>query len=59
MRFQLSLERESQGVYRYHRKRIFVKLNDEQLVIRVGGGYLTMDDFVNSYCQYGDESQKK
>lgn len=50
MRTQLSLVRESQGVYRYMRRRVFIKQLEDQIVIRVGGGYLTMDDFVAQYC---------
>jgi len=37
-------------VYRYHRRRVFMKIEGENIVIRVGGGYLTMDEFVHIYC---------
>ena len=46
VRSRIHFERESQGVYRYHRKRVFMKLEGETIIIRVGGGYLTMDEFV-------------
>jgi hypothetical protein len=46
----MAFERESQGVYRYHRRRVFMKIEGENIVIRVGGGYLTMDEFVHIYC---------
>jgi hypothetical protein len=36
-------EREASGVYRYHRRRVFMKMEGESIVIRVGGGYMTMD----------------
>lgn len=44
----MNFQRESEGVYRYYRKRVFMKIVEgEQIVIRVGGGYLTMEEFVN------------
>lgn len=55
MRSKLKFERESQGVYRYHRKRVFMKIEGDSIIIRVGGGYLTMDEFVQTYCSNGDD----
>ena len=47
----MNFQRESEGVYRYYRKRVFMKIVEgEQIVIRVGGGYLTMEELVNEYC---------
>jgi hypothetical protein len=43
VRSRMAFEREAQGVYRYHRRRVFMKIEGENIVIRVGGGYLTMD----------------
>ena len=42
----MNFQRESEGVYKYHRKRVFMKIEGDTIVIRVGGGYLTMDEFV-------------
>jgi hypothetical protein len=50
IRAKMKFERESEGVYRYHRKRVFMKIEGDTIVIRVGGGYLTMDEFVQIYC---------
>jgi len=50
IRSRLKFERESQGVYRYHRRRVFMKIEGENVVIRVGGGYMSMDEFVQVYC---------
>ena len=54
----MKFERESEGVYRYQRKRVFMKIEGESIVIRVGGGYLTIDEFVQIYC-YGHEGSSK
>jgi hypothetical protein len=35
-----------------------MKLEGDQIVIRVGGGYLTIDEFVQIYC-YGEEASTK
>jgi predicted Rossmann-fold nucleotide-binding protein len=54
----MSFQRESEGVYRYHRKRVFMKIEGDTIVIRVGGGYLTMDEFVQVYCVGAEEQTK-
>ena len=41
-------------MYRYHRRRVFMKIENDTIVIRVGGGYLTMDEFVYTYCGSDD-----
>jgi myosin heavy subunit len=51
VRFRIMrLERESEGVYKYGMKRVFIKIENEQLIIRVGGGFMNMDEFVEQYC---------
>ena len=52
-------EREAPGVYRYNRKRVFMKLESETIVIRVGGGFLTIDEFVQIYCGGVEEQRKR
>lgn len=59
MRRKMHFERESPGIYRYLRKRVFMKIEGETIVIRVGGGYLTIDDFVDRYCGGEDEQRTK
>jgi hypothetical protein len=59
LRSKMYFERESPGIYRYHRKRVFMKIEGETIVIRVGGGYLTIDDFVEHYCGGEDEQKSK
>ena len=38
--------RESEGVYKYGKKKVFMKIENDIIVIRVGGGYLTFDEFI-------------
>ena len=39
--------RESQGVYQFGSKRIAVKVEKDKINIRVGGGYLTIDELLD------------
>lgn len=41
--------RESNGVYQFGSKRIAVKVEKDKINIRVGGGYLTIDEFLDQY----------
>ena len=59
IRSRLVFERESQGVYRYHRRRVFMKIEGENVVIRVGGGYMSMEEFVHVYCGSEDLQTKQ
>ena len=51
LRSKMNFEREGPGVYKYHRKKVFMKIENETIVIRVGGGFLTIDEFVDFYCK--------
>jgi Growth-Arrest-Specific Protein 2 Domain len=47
----MRLDRENDGVYRFGSKRAFIKLADSDcLIIRVGGGFMNMEEFVEQYC---------
>jgi hypothetical protein len=59
LRSKMFFEREAPGVYRYNRKRVFMKLESETIVIRVGGGFLTIDEFVQIYCGGVEEQRKR
>ena len=39
--------RESEGVYEFGSRRIAVKVDNEKINIRVGGGYLSIDEFLD------------
>lgn len=38
--------REREGVYQFGSKRVFVKMEGDKVFIRVGGGFLTLDEFL-------------
>ena len=42
--------RESEGVYQFGQKRIYVKIDKgNKILVRVGGGYIHIEDFINKY----------
>ena len=41
--------RESSGVYQFGTKRVSVKVEKDNIKIRVGGGYLSIDTFLAQY----------
>ena len=55
LRSKLHFEREAPGVYRFARKKVFMKIEGEAIVIRVGGGFLTFQEFVALNCGPEDE----
>ena len=41
--------RESEGVYNFGSRRVAVKVEKDSIKIRVGGGYLSIDEFIDQY----------
>ena len=41
--------REKEGVYEFGSKRITMKIECDTIQVRVGGGYLTIDEFLDTY----------
>ena len=39
--------RESEGVYQFGSKRVNIKIDSSKILVRVGGGYLKIDEFVD------------
>ena len=39
--------RESEGVYEFGSKRIHVRVERDKIQIKVGGGYLSIDEFID------------
>jgi hypothetical protein len=39
--------RESEGVYMFGSKKVAVKIEKDNIKIRVGGGYLSIDEFID------------
>lgn len=53
--------RESEGVYRFGSKRVYIKAEKGgKIVVRVGGGFMGMDEFIDQYSfQEEDRIQRK
>lgn len=41
--------RETEGVYEFGQKRIAVSVKQDKIQIKVGGGYLSIDEFIDQY----------
>lgn len=51
--------RENEGVYLFGTKRIFLKLENNNIRIRVGGGYTNIDEFIEIYTSTELERQEE
>ena len=41
--------RESEGVYEFGSRRICIKVEKDKILIKVGGGHLSIDEFLDQY----------
>lgn len=41
--------RESEGVYRFGQRRVFIKVEQGNVQVRVGGGYVGVQEFIQEY----------
>lgn len=49
--------RESEGVYKFGTKRVYIKVeHGDKIFVRVGGGFMNIDQFLNKYVK--EESEK-
>lgn len=48
-KLKIMFTRESEGVYQFGSKRVAVKVEQDSIKIRVGGGYLSIDEFIDQY----------
>lgn len=48
-RLKIMFMRESDGIYQFGAKKIFVRVEKDKIIVRVGGGYLTIDEFLDTY----------
>ena len=48
-RLKIMFMRESEGVYQFGTRRVAVKVEKDKINIRVGGGYLSIDEFLDQY----------
>jgi hypothetical protein len=48
-KLKIMFMRESEGIYLFGTKKIYVRVEQGKIIIRVGGGYLTIDEFLDIY----------
>lgn len=48
-RLRIMFQRESEGVYLYGTKRVNVRVDNNNINVRVGGGYLSVEEFIEQY----------
>lgn len=48
-RLKIMFMRESEGVYQFGSRRVCVRVDKDKINIRVGGGYLSLDEFLEIY----------
>lgn len=46
---EVPLVREMMGIYMFGAKRVFVKLENGRINVRVGGGFMRIEDFIKFY----------
>ena len=50
-RIDLPISRIGGGQYMFGSKKIYAKVMNNKLVVRVGGGYMNMEEFINTYAE--------
>ena len=48
-KLKIMFMRESEGIYLFGTRKIYVRVENHKIIIRVGGGYLTIDEFLDIY----------
>ena len=48
-KLKIMFMRESEGVYEFGSKRVYVKVEKDKIRIKVGGGFLSIDEFLDQY----------
>jgi hypothetical protein len=51
MRIELPISRLGGGQYMFGSKKIYAKVMNNKLVVRVGGGYMDMNEFITTYAE--------
>ena len=41
--------RDSEGIYKFGSRRVMVKVERDKIMIKVGGGFLSIDEFLDQY----------
>ena len=58
-RLKIMFMRETEGVYEFGTKRINVRIEKDRILIRVGGGYLSIDEFIDQNTAVELEKQER
>ena len=48
-KLKIMFMRETEGVYQFGTKRVYVRCVRDKIEIKVGGGYLSLDEFLDQY----------
>ncbi len=48
-KLKIMFMRESEGVYAFGSKRVYVKVEKDKISVKVGGGFLSVDEFIDQY----------
>ena len=48
-KLKIMFMREAEGVYQFGTKKVYVRMDKDRINIRVGGGYLSIDEFLDQY----------
>jgi chromosome segregation ATPase len=48
-KLKIMFMRESEGIYLFGTRKIYVRVENHKIIIRVGGGYLSIDEFLDIY----------
>ena len=48
-KLKIMFMRESEGVYQFGSKKVYVRVDKDKINIRVGGGFLAIDEFLDQY----------
>lgn len=51
--------RESEGVYHFGTRRIYIKVEQGKIIVKVGGGFLTIDEFLDIYMPLENERMER
>ncbi len=46
-KLKIMFSRESEGVYEFGTRRVYVRVDKDRINVRVGGGYLSIDEFID------------
>jgi len=52
MKMPLPVKRLGEGYYLFGTKKIYSKIMQGKLVIRVGGGFMSVEEFINTYSEF-------